>query len=247
MARPVRIANFSAYLGDRYEALAQAITGEPAADVAIGDFMAEITMSLVAAGFAARPSALQQFFAPSFLPQLRALFREIAARGTKVVANAGIFDPAGLAAAIQAALAEDGIALRVAHVRGDDLLPELAESAADGELAHLDSGKPLTDDPAGFVAANAYLGGWGIAEALRGGADSRSPDGLPTRRWSPGRRPGGTAGRPTIWIGSPAESPPDIIECGPQATGGNFSGFATVPTTPSPHSRSPRSPTTARA
>ena len=229
MARPVRIANFSAYLGDRYEALAQAITGEPAADVVIGDFMAEITMSMVAAGFAAHPSALQQFYAPSLLPQLRPVLGEIAARGTKVVANAGIFDPAGLAAAIQTALAEDGIALRVAHVRGDDLLPELAELVADGELAHLDTGKPLTDHPTGFVAANAYLGGWGIAEALRGGADI-----VITGRVADASLVTGPAAWWHGWMPNDldriagAVAAAHIIECGPQATGGNFSGFATV-------------------
>lgn len=230
MSRPVRIGNFSGAMGDRFGALEEMVTAEPKVDVAIGDSMAEITMSLVAGGTADHPGATQGFYAEYFLSQVRPLLETIAERGVKVVTNAGIFNPAGLAETLGKDIADAGLDLKVAYVRGDDLLPRFQELLDKGELAHLDSGAAFADDPADYVAVNAYLGGWGIAEALEGGADI-----VVTGRVADASLVLGPA---AWWHGwkndelnkvAGAVAAAHIIECGPQAVGGNFSGFAAVP------------------
>src|ERR1700743_2874074 len=87
MRRPVRIANFSGALGDRFSAFEEAVTGEPV-DVGIGDSMAEITMSMLVAGFRDHPDARQRFYSEFFLRQLRPQLGAIAERGVKIVTNA---------------------------------------------------------------------------------------------------------------------------------------------------------------
>src|SRR5262249_36528937 len=93
-------------------------------------------------------------------------------RGIKIVVNAGGLNPAGCAAAARALYEKLGLRATVAHIEGDDLLPKLAELQVSGEpLAHLDKGTPLSALQAPVLSANAYLGGFGIAAALGGGAE----------------------------------------------------------------------------
>ena len=108
--------------------------------------------------------------------------------------NAGGLNPPGLAAAARALYERLGLKPRVAHIEGDDLMPQLAALQARGErFTHLDKGIPLCELRAPVLTANAYLGGWGIADALERGADRRH---LPARhRRGAGRRPGGVAVR----------------------------------------------------
>jgi hypothetical protein len=226
--RPVRIANFSGAMGDRFSAFAEAVTGEPV-DVVIGDSMAEITMSMVVAGFRAHPEAQHRFYSEFFLRQLRPQLGVLAERGIKVVTNAGVYHPAGLADAIRAEIAERGLDLTVAHVTGDDLRDRAAELLADGQLSHLDTGAPLTRDPAELLAVHAYLGGWGIKSALDAGADV-----VVTGRVADASLVTGPA---AWWHGwsrddldriAGATAAAHVIECGPQATGGNFAGFTEI-------------------
>ncbi|MFG1647552.1 acyclic terpene utilization AtuA family protein, partial [Amycolatopsis sp. NPDC049252] len=165
--RAIRIANFSGYLGDRYTALAEALDGDPV-DVLAGDYLAEVTLAMLAARYRRDPA---RGYVEYFLDQLRPHLATLAERGVKVVTNAGGFHPAALAGAVRAAAAEAGVTLSVAHVEGDNLLADLGELAAAHPLPHLDTGRPLSSWDTTPIAANAYLGGWGIAAALAGGAD----------------------------------------------------------------------------
>ncbi|MEV0403347.1 acyclic terpene utilization AtuA family protein [Actinoallomurus sp. NPDC050550] len=227
MNRPVRIANCSGFYGDRLTALAEMVRGGPV-DVVTGDYLAEVTMLVLAKNRLKKPTG---GYATTFLRQLEPVAAEIAERGIKVVVNAGGLDPAGLARDTRALLAEAGVDLTVAHVEGDDLSTRLTELAAEGhDLAHLDTGKPFTSWDHEPLTANAYLGGFGIAAALRGGADI-----VITGRVADASLVTGAA---AWWWGW---SPDDhdalagavvaghVIECGAQATGGNFSGFTAIP------------------
>jgi hypothetical protein len=162
--RPVRIANFSGYLGDRPEALTEVLAGD-AVDVLIGDYLAEITLAALA-GRHRTNRALG--YAESFLAQIRPHLATVAARGLRVVTNAGGFHPAALATALREAATEAGVELVVAHVEGDNVLDRLAEFHTEGfALENLDTDAPIKDWGHDPIAANAYLGGFGIAEALR--------------------------------------------------------------------------------
>jgi hypothetical protein len=231
MSEPsVRIANFSGYLGDRFTALSEALAGDPV-DVLVGDYLAEITMAAVSAGFAADPKALGGFFAKYFLDQLRPHLHAIEERGIKVVVNAGAFNPSGLAEAVRAEIDNAGAHLSVAHVEGDDLLDRLDDLRAAGHLfGHLDTGKPLAGQGDNPLAANAYLGGWGITTALRAGTDivicGRVTDAslvLGPAAWWHGWTPDSWNELAGAVVAG------HIIECGAQAVGGNFAGFAALP------------------
>ncbi|MCO5974391.1 acyclic terpene utilization AtuA family protein [Actinoallomurus soli] len=226
MNRPVRIANCSGFYGDRLSALAEMVRGGPV-DVVTGDYLAEVTMLVLAKNRLKKPAG---GYATTFLRQLRPVAAEIAERGIKVVVNAGGLDPAGLARDTRALLAEAGVDLAVAHVEGDDLSARLAGLAAEGHaLAHLDTGEPFASRGHEPLTANAYLGGFGVAAALAGGADI-----VITGRVADASLVTGAA---AWWWGW---SPDDhdalagavvaghVIECGAQATGGNFSGFTGI-------------------
>jgi hypothetical protein len=230
--RSIRIANFSGALGDYTGALADAVNGE-AVDVVVGDYLAEMTMARIAAGFAgAEPgtnSGLRQYYVPIFARQLSPLLPEIAARGIKVVVNAGAFNPAGLADSIRRECRERGIALSVAHVLGDDVFDRIQQLAGEGQLRNLDTGAPLGELADRLVAANAYLGCWGIAAALGAGADivicGRVTDASlvmgPAAWWHDWQIDDWDALAGALAAGH-------VIECGPQAQGGNFAGFTEI-------------------
>ena len=111
--RPVRIGNCSGFYGDRLEAAREMLDGGPV-DVLCGDYLAELTMLILAKAQAKDPDA---GYATTFLTQMRDVLADCVARGVKVVANAGGLNPAGLAAALE----ELGTGARVAYVEGDDL------------------------------------------------------------------------------------------------------------------------------
>jgi len=225
--RPIRIANFSGYLGDRFTALDEVMAGDPV-DVVIGDYLAEITLAALSARHRQDAS---KGYVDYFLDQLRPHLAALKERGIKVVANAGGFHPAGLADELRGMAAADGVALRVAHIEGDNVLAELDGFAAAGyRLEHLDTGASLADWGTRPIAANAYLGGWGVAAALAEGADivvcGRVTDASltvgPAAWWHGWRRDDWDELAGALLAGH-------LIECGPHSTGGNFSGFTTIP------------------
>ncbi len=221
--RAVRIANCSGFYGDRLSALAEMVTGGPI-DVVTGDYLAEVTMLILARARLRQP---ESGYATTFLRQLEPVAEAIADRGIKVVVNAGGLNPAGLAAATRQLLERLGVELSVAEVAGDDLLARLPELQGAGHgLAHLDTGRPFSDFGRQPLTANAYLGGFGIKAALDGGADI-----VVTGRVADASLVTGVA---AWWWGwdrqdldalAGAVVAGHVIECGAQATGGNFSGF----------------------
>ncbi|WP_020171942.1 acyclic terpene utilization AtuA family protein [Gordonia polyisoprenivorans] len=219
--RAVRIGNASGFYGDRMKAFREMIDGGPV-DVVTGDYLAELTMLILWKAKAKDPAP---GYAKTFLAQARDVLGDCAERGIKVVVNAGGLNPAGLAGEIEKLVAELGVALSVSYIEGDDLAPRLNRLMADGhELRHLDKGSALRDSGIEPVSANAYLGGWGIARALDKGADivicPRVTDAslvVGTSAWWHGwERDDFDALAGAVLAGH-------IIECGPQATGGNYS------------------------
>ncbi|MBP2368224.1 acyclic terpene utilization AtuA family protein [Pseudonocardia parietis] len=224
--RSLRIGNISGYLGDRYSAVDEAMDGDPV-DVLMGDYLAEITLAALAASARRGKPGYVAYAIDQLTPHLA----EIARRGIRVVTNAGGFDPAGMADELRRRIADAGADLRVAHVAGDGVFERLADFHAGGHgMEHLDTGAPLKDWGVEPIAANAYLGGFGIAAALAAGADI-----VVTGRVTDASL---TAGPAAWWHGwSPddhdalagAVTAGHVVECGAHATGGNFSGFRDVP------------------
>ncbi|WP_116672408.1 acyclic terpene utilization AtuA family protein [Mycobacterium kubicae] len=205
----MRIANCSGFYGDRLSAMREMLTGGDV-DYLTGDYLAELTMLILGRDRMKNPD---RGYAKTFLTQLEDCLGEAHDRGVRIVANAGGLNPAGLADAVRALAEKLGIPARVAHVEGDDLQPRAAE---------LGLGSPLT--------ANAYLGGWGIAECLKAGADV-----VVTGRVTDASVIVGSAAAHFGWgrtdydqlAGSVVAG--HVIECGVQATGGNYSFFTEVP------------------
>ena len=226
MGAPIRIANCSGFYGDRLSAAREMVEGGPI-DVLTGDWLAELTMLILARTRATRPGG---GYARSFVTQMEQVMGTCLDRGIRVVANAGGLDPQSCAEAVAEVAATLGLSPTIAHVSGDDLLPRLDELVAAGvDLAHLETGEPI-GDPTRFVSANAYLGCWGIVEALGRGADivvtGRTTDAAVVcgpaawhHGWSRGDWDALAGG---VVAGH-------VIECGTQATGGNYSFFTEVP------------------
>ena len=223
----LRIANCSGFYGDRLSAAKEMLAGGPI-DVLTGDYLAELTMMIL---FKDRMRNPEVGFARTFLRQMEEVLGTCIDRGIKVVANAGGLNPAGLAAELEKLAARLGIRASIAYVDGDDLLPKLPALLQQGvELRHLDKGTPLSALQAQVVTANAYLGAWGIVEALRRGADvvicPRVTDAALTLGPAAWRFDWGRDDWDRLAAGIVAGH---IIECGAQCTGGNYSFFEEVP------------------
>ena len=224
--KPVRIANCSGFYGDRLAAAREMVDGGPI-DVLTGDWLAELTMTIL--GRSAMKGG--PGYARTFVTQMRDVLADCRAKGIKVVSNAGGLDPAGCAAAI-AEFAPEGT--RIAVVTGDNLtteVPRLRE--ADEAFVNLDTGEAYDDVPWIPLTANAYLGSAGVAAALAADADV-----VITGRITDAALVVGPA---AWWHGWDLRDPAHadavagavvaghIIECGAQATGGNYPFFTDVP------------------
>src|SRR5690606_8326195 len=161
--RTIRIGGASAFWGDSMVAAPQLLASGQV-DYLIFDYLAEITMSIMARMRAKDPSL---GYATDFVSvTMKRLLPEIARRRVKIVANAGGVNPAACAAAIRALIAAAGLDLKVGVVLGDDLLPEIEKFRP--LLEPMQKG---AEPPARFMSANAYLGAAPIAAALQGGVD----------------------------------------------------------------------------
>ncbi len=206
--RVIRIGNASGFYGDRPSAFRELLEAGDV-DVLTGDYLAELTMLILARDKARDPSA---GYARTFVAQFEDCIGLAMERGVRLVVNAGGLNPGGLARRLGELSAGLGLAARVAHVEGDDLTDRAGE---------LGLGKPL--------AANAYLGGFGIAECLRAGADV-----VVTGRVTDASLVVGPAAAHYGW--SPGDldaiagamAAGHVIECGTQATGGNYAFFRTI-------------------
>ena len=206
--RAARIGNSSGFYGDRLSAMRAMLDGGDL-DYLTGDYLAELTMLILGRDLLKNPDG---GYARTFLAQLEQSLGAALDRGVRIVANAGGLNPGGLAQAIRELNDRLGLTAKVAHVEGDNLLPRAAE---------LGWGTPLT--------ANAYLGGWGIAACLDAG-----PDIVVTGRVTDAALVVGAAAHHHGWERTAydeiagAIAAGHVIECGTQATGGNFSFFTEI-------------------
>ncbi|GMK53562.1 hypothetical protein CspeluHIS016_0101480 [Cutaneotrichosporon spelunceum] len=219
-----RIAAFSGYSGDRADALRDQAANS-GSDVLFGDYLAEMNL-------ATRALEMRNFpdlgYERPFLHHLKLAAPVIAEKRPKIITNAGALNPRGLAEAVVALLADEGIEdVQVAYVEGDDLMPRLDELAAAGEtFPHLEDARPLSSWRLKPASANAYVGARGIVAALKAGADivisGRCTDASPViagAAWFHGwewDQYDQLAG--ALLAGH-------CIECGAYVTGGNSSGF----------------------
>ena len=222
----LRIANCSGFYGDRVSAAREMVEGGPI-DVLTGDWLAELTMLLLGkAMLSGRPG-----YARTFLTQLEQVLPACLERGIKIVSNAGGLDPAGCAAAVTELARRAGLRPVVAHVEGDDLLARVPELTRDGHrLANIDTGQSLEEAGITPLTAHAYLGGLPIARALDAGADV-----VVTGRVTDAALVVGPGMWRFGWTGDDLDElagavvTGHILECGCQATGGNYAFFGEVP------------------
>ena len=212
----LRVANCSGFYGDRFTALSEVLNDGPV-DVVTGDYLAELTMLLL---FRKQAKDATSGWASTFLRQLEPVLGAVVERGTRLVVNAGGLAPAACADAVRDLAAALGLELPVAHVEGDDLLPRV--EALRPALDHLDTGSSLGGRE--VLTANAYLGAWGIAAALDAGAQV-----VVTGRVTDASLVVGPVAAHYGWARDDwdrlagATVVGHVLECGTQATGGNYS------------------------
>ncbi len=202
----LRVGNASGFYGDRFSAMREMLTGGPL-DVLTGDYLAELTMLILARDRLKDPSL---GYAKTFLRQLEECLGLALERGVRIVVNAGGLNPARLADAVRELAKSQGLDPAVGHVEGDDLLPRREELGL----------------PEGLLAANAYLGAFGVAECLRAGADV-----VVTGRVTDAALVVGPAVAHFGWDAGDLDAlagavvAGHVLECGAQATGGNYAFF----------------------
>jgi hypothetical protein len=225
MANPVRIANCSGFFGDRLSAAKEMVEDGPI-DFLTGDWLAELTMLILARTRMKKPGA---GYARTFVTEMEQVMGTCLDKGIRVVSNAGGLDPDRCAEAVHEVAQKLGLNPKIAYVRGDDLMPNINDFIARDQLHHFETGEPIKD-PGRFMTANAYLGCWGIVDALERGADI-----VITGRVTDAAVVCGPAAWHHGWKRSDWDSlagavvAGHVIECGTQATGGNYSFFEEVP------------------
>jgi hypothetical protein len=219
----VRIGGASGFWGDSSVGAPQLVE-RGNVDYLVFDYLAELTMSILAAAHSKDP---ELGYATDFVSvTLKSILKQVAAQGIRIVSNAGGLNPRACARAISALCAEQGVELKVAVIEGDDVMP-LLPKLREGRITEMQSGAAL---PAKLLTANAYLGALPIKQALDAGAQivltGRCVDSAVTLgalmhefNWAAGEfdllAQGSLAGH--------------IIECGCQATGGLHTDWEAVP------------------
>lgn len=223
MSNILKVGGASGFWGEAPNATAQLLQCD--IDVIVYDYLAEITMSILARAKARNP---EMGYAPDFLDSsIGPNLGTIAAKGVKIISNAGGLNPQACGIKLRAMIADAGLSLKVAIVTGDDLTDRL-QDYSDSGVTEMFSGASFPAIET-IASANAYLGAFPIAEALRQGADivitGRCVDSAVTLGacihafgWTP-------SDYDRLSAGSLAGH---ILECGPQATGGNFTDWEDV-------------------
>ncbi|OZF42622.1 acyclic terpene utilization AtuA family protein [Rhodococcus sp. 14-2470-1a] len=222
----VRIANCSGFLGDRKHGPSEMISGG-SIDYLTGDWLAELTMSILAKQRDRDPAA---GFPTSFVDQIAEVLAACRDKGVTIVANAGGVNPHGCAAAVAEAARAKGVEVTIAVVDGDDITDRFEQLQGAGWRAeHLDTGRPFSDTGVTPTVVNVYLGAWGIVDALRSGADvvitGRVSDASPIVAAAAHHHGWGPADLDQI---AGAVVAGHLIECSAQVSGGNFSFFTEI-------------------
>ena len=224
----IKIGNCSGYYGDKLSAAKDMVDGGPL-DVLTGDYLAELTMAIL---FNQRMQRGEdKGYVGTFLKQVKSIAKTCKDKNIKIVTNAGGLNPSSMANEIEKILEDLEISLKVAYISGDDLMPRIDDLKKDGET-FLNIDKDMAIEESGYqtLTANAYLGAWGIKEALDQGADI-----VVCPRVTDAAVVIGPAAWKFNWQRNDydalagALTAGHIIECGCQATGGNYSFFQEVP------------------
>ena len=223
----IKIANCSGFYGDKLSAAKDLVDGGPI-DVLTGDYLAELTMAILFGQKMQRGE--DKGYVGTFLKQINQVAKSCKEKNIKIVSNAGGLNPKSMTIEIEKILKEQSIDLKVAFIDGDDLMSEIANLKKSGEeFKNID--KNIKLDESGYLplTANAYLGAWGIKKALDKGADI-----VVCPRVTDAALVIGPAAWKFNWerdnydalAGALAAG--HIIECGCQATGGNYAFFKEV-------------------
>jgi hypothetical protein len=235
MMNAVRIGNAQAFWGDRSDAAAEMLLREPGLDYLTLDYLAEVSMSILAIQRERDPDA---GYARDFVDVVRTLIPYWASGGRyRLITNAGGLNPRACAEACRRVLEDGGCrSMQIGVITGDDVLDVIRRApinTSSQQFRNLDTSRPISDVRDRLVTANAYLGAEPIVEALAAGADivitGRVADPSLTAAacvhhfgWSDNdvdRLAGATvAGH--------------LIECGTQATGGISTDWLDVPIHP---------------
>lgn len=221
------VANCSGFFGDRFNAAKEMVEGGPI-DVLTGDYLAELTMAILLKDMFKDAS---RGYARTFLSQMEQVMGACLDKGIRVVSNAGGLNPKSLAQKLAETAESLGLHPKIACITGDDLMGRLKDLQAEGEdFVHLDKGIALSEDGGEPITANAYLGGWGIAEALRSYADIVVCGRVADAALTAGPAAWYFNWKKTDWDRmAGAYAAGHVIECGAQATGGNYSFMDEVP------------------
>ena len=223
MSKTIRIGGASGFWGEAVSSTPQLLQAN--LDYLVYDYLAEITMAILARMRAKDPEKgyATDFVTGAMAPNLKA----IAKAGVKVISNAGGVNPSACAAALRAEVEKQGLSLKVACIEGDDLMGRIDDLAA--RQIHDMFSDAAFPDPKSVGSVNAYVGGFPIARALARGADivvtGRCVDSAVTL---------GACIHEFGWTEdmldelSGGSLAGHIIECGPQATGGNFTDWRLV-------------------
>ena len=225
----IRIANCSGFYGDKLSVAKDMVEGGPI-DVLTGDYLAELTMTILYNQKMKRGE--NHGYVGTFIKQFKDVAKIAQDKNIKIVTNAGGLNPKSMALEIENVIEELNLNLKVAYIDGDDLIPMMDKLTDLGEkFSNLDKDLELKDYSKKPITANAYLGAWGIKEALDNEADVVV---------CPRVTDAAVVIGPSAWKFNWSRDQYDelagalaaghIIECGAQATGGNYSFFKEVPT-----------------
>ncbi len=223
----IRIANCSGYYGDKLSAAKELVDGGPI-DVLTGDYLAELTMGILYSQILQR--GRDKGYVATFLKQLKEIAQTCQDKNIKIVVNAGGLNPKSMSDEVESILDDMNLSSRVAYIDGDDLSKDLQALQEEGEqFYNIDREIPLKDSGYQVLTANTYLGAWGIKEALDQNADI-----VICPRVTDASVVIGPAAWKFNWqrddynqlAGALAAG--HIIECGAQATGGNYAFFQEV-------------------
>jgi len=223
----IKIANCSGYYGDKLSAAKELVDGGPI-DVLTGDYLAELTMAILYGQKLQRGD--DKGYVGTFLKQIKEVAASCKEKNIKIVSNAGGLNPKSMAYEIEKILDELSIDLKVAYIDGDNLIPRMSELKKQGEdFLNIEKKISLNDSGCDPLTANAYLGAWGIKEALDNEADI-----VVCPRVTDAAVVIGPAAWKFNWKRDDYDSlagalaAGHIIECGCQATGGNYAFFKEV-------------------